>query len=205
MNFDKLLEQIQSGQEKVASDNTPQPDADTTVSTALQNVLEKTASAAKDAEPTPQHPADALLKVAQEMADNEKQAEILHSRECGRNFANALIETVAAADAAVKTAQLQEAQHAAVLPPSPEPKLASSDEELYKAAAEIGYTDTVQKLAAEAGYHETMEKVAAVEFEQGQQIALDEIHKAASAEFIRGAQEVDVMIQAAQQQQRAHG
>jgi hypothetical protein len=189
MNLEKLLQQI-NGQEKVANENHSGTSVEDSAKNNLQQVLEKVATVS----PTPvvqNNPTDALLKVAEQLAGNEKQAELLHASECGRNFANAAIETFAAYDAAVKMAAVQNVPTRSPV----QSKLASSsNEELIKMGSEAGYIDTLFKLGAEIGYTNTMNKIAESQFNEGQAAALQEVHKLAQVEFIKGAQEVDALI-----------
>jgi hypothetical protein len=205
MNFDNLLSEIQGGQEKVASAATT-PTADNAAGRALQGVLEKTAAPAV-APVTNTNPVDALLKVATDLAENEKQAELLHASACGHNFANAATETWAAADAMVKSAQLAEAQQSMAYAAAPLQQVAAAPfqkvaaevpNELLKEAVAQGYQDTAIKLAAEQGYADTHEKIAAEDYAGGQQVALKNVQAAAAAEFFKGAQVAEILIQQAQ-------
>jgi hypothetical protein len=174
MELEKLLQTIgnETGTEKTAS--APKPDV---ARTALADVLEKAASA--DA-PT-QDPVDDLMKMAGQMAEDEKQAELIHAQACGRNFANAAIESWSAADAKIAQANVGGATKVASME-----KLSEAD------ALVLGEV-------ASRSYQETMTKVAEAEYNQGQNDALAEIQEATATEFYKGAKEVEVLIQLSQE------
>jgi len=49
------------------------------------------------------------------------------------------------------------------------------------------------------GYVQTQEKIAAEQFHQGYDAAMGEVRDRAAEEFIKGAQEVDALVQMSQQ------
>jgi hypothetical protein len=224
MIVDNILAEIEA-QEKQAAAAAPDPakTAESQLSSALGETLTKVAA---QAAPAAGNPVQDLFKLAEDIANSEKQAELQQSALMGRAFAHAAIEEFSAYDAAAKTAAAQ----AAPLPGLAEQavKLAASDGELQK-AAELGYQDAAMrvqqevqiqgqnkeaqmetKLAsvnidqnvmekmAQVGYAQTQEKVAAEQFQTGYNAAMGEVRDRAAEEFIKGAMEVDSMIQAAQ-------
>jgi len=76
-------------------------------------------------------------------------------------------------------------------------------DELIKMAQQVGREDLLVKAAADQGYRDTQEKVAAVQYAQGENDALEEIHKVASDEFIKGAQEANILVDKARHAQQA--
>lgn len=224
MLIDKLLADIDA-QEKQASAAAPDPakTAETQLSSALGETLKKVAA---QAAPAPGNPVQDLFKMAEEIQNSEKQAEVHQAALCGRAFAHAAIEEFASYDAAAKTAAAQAAPSQLA---EQAVKVAASDTELQK-AAELGYQDaairiqqeaqaqTSQKEAvaetklasvnmndnvlekiAQVGYAQTQEKIAADQFEQGYSACLTEVRDRAAEEFFKGGMEVDYMIQASQQ------
>ena len=113
----------------------------------------------------------AVLKTANELAGAEKEAEISHAALCGQAFADGAIAKFAAYDAQVQQAQLK----APALN-----KVAEVSEDQLVAAAEYGY-----KLA-----HDKM----AEDYDAGHREALQHVHQSAMAEFVKGAAEVQVMV-----------
>jgi len=141
-----------------------------------QSILNAALEKAAGAPPAPVAEVDAvqaLLKTANELAGTEKEAEISHAAICGQAFADGAIAKFASYDAQVQQAELS-------APPVMAKQAADSDEQLY-AAAEYGY-----KLA-----HDKM----AEEYEAGHDDALQQVHNAAATEFIKGASEVQVMVE----------
>jgi hypothetical protein len=85
-------------------------------------------------------------------------------------------------------------------------KLASASssyekDELIKIAAQAGREDLLIKSAAEKGYQDTQVKIAEAQYTQGENDALREVHKVASDEFLKGAQEANILIAKARQSQ----
>lgn len=218
MLIDKLLADIDA-QEKQASAAAPDPakTAENQLSSALGETLQKVAA---QAAPAPGNPVQDLFKLAEEIQNSEKQAEVHQAALCGRAFAHAAIEEFASYDAAAKTAA---AQSGGAQLAEQAVKVAASDAELQK-AAELGYQDAAirvqeeiqaasaeTKLAsinmnenvlekiAQVGYVQTQEKIAAEQFEQGYGACMTEVRDRAAEEFFKGAMEVDYMLQASQQ------
>jgi hypothetical protein len=179
MDFSTMLQDMRNStpQEKTASAS--QKTADQAAKTALDAALEKTAAPVTSASPDA---VDSLLKMASMLAEQEKQAELVHAAQCGRVMADAMLEAFASADALAKTAALQDAQSK------------------YAAAPGVAYDPTLDamvKAAAEAGYNETREKIAAEQFQEGQQAALDAVYKTAQEEFLKGDAEVETLARQA--------
>jgi hypothetical protein len=80
-------------------------------------------------------------------------------------------------------------------------KIASADPmtktALVNAALQEGREDLVVKVAADEGYRDTQIKIAAAEYERGQSDAIEQVHAVAANEFIKGAQEANMLIQRA--------
>ena len=168
---------------------------------ALNELLEE--GQQKEAAAAEGNPVEGLMKLAEELTDLDKEAEESHVRNLAVAFADSahrrwselnekvgsVIQDDALADA-VKLAALQgHADATAAL------------EGQYKEASEEEQFEQIVKLA-EAGDPEAQEflqKVAAEEYEAGQEAALEEVHKTASAEFLKGAGEVQVLIDLANQ------
>jgi len=224
MLVDKILDEIEA-QEKTAAQAAPDPRqvAESQLSSALGETLSKVAS---QAAPAAGDPVRDLFKMAEDVANAEKQGEVQQAALCGRAFAHAAINEFAAYDNAAKVAAAQSYQ-----PPTYEEavKVAASDDELVK-AAELGYQDAAIRIQQEAalqgqnkeaqmevklasvnidddvmekmaqvGYTQTHEKIAAEQFNQGYDAAMGEVRDRAAEEFIKGAQEVDALMQMSQQ------
>ena len=234
MNFDKLLESLETeGQEKTAAAQQPLS-PNTALKTALQKTLDKSASAPAQTPPT-SNPVDDLEKLAESLAETEKEAEIIQAANMGRAFADALLDQVSAADA--KLAQVQAQIPAPQVAPAVQPTQAEVDNavklaaeqgyadaqnaitealftekvanaqtveeqaDLIKVAQEAGREDLLVKAAAEQGYKDAQEKIAETQYAQGEEDALKEVHDLAAGEFLKGAQEVQVLVEKARQQQ----
>ena len=176
MELKDIINQMEdgtAGQEKSAS----APAAPANQQQSLDAALEKAAGAP----PVQAEPVDAvaaLMKTANELAGTEKEAEISHAAICGQAFADGAIAKFAAYDAQVQQAGVSKEASA-------EPQV---DDELIKAAAEQGYKEAQEKLAGE--------------YQAGHNEALQQVHDMAASEFIKGAAEVEVMVQMAEQAQR---
>ncbi len=152
--------------------------------TNLDAALEKAAAAPAPATPVVQEmdAVDALMKTANALAGTEKEADIAHAAICGQAFADGAISKLAAYDAQVQRAVLETTkQAAAVGAPA-----AQSDDDLIKAAAEQGYQDTLEKMSAE--------------YQSGHDDALQQVHDQAATEFLKGAAEVEALVDIAAQQ-----
>lgn len=189
MELAKLIDQMQKGtmSEKTASISTKTPDE------SLKNALGQSLDAAtKTAEKTANvnDPVSDLMKTAAKLAGSDMAQEVEHARICGSAFAEAAINKLAAYEAALQQVALEDANTS------------------YKTAAMRGYDDTTQTLqsqnqivelekAAAAGNYQaqaTLQKIAAEEYTVGQNTALQEVHKIASQEFLKGAAEVGVLL-----------
>lgn len=219
--LEALMAEIEGG-EKVAS---VQDVSQVGTQAALQQVLFE-AGQEKVASVMSNDPIEDLKKMAQDLADADKSAELVQIKLAGRAFADSAMEQWAAADAALKVASVSQqaddgAEIAAILKeasdlgyiethqkiaaesgapidaPLEQAAVQGYQDTTVKVAAEIGYTDTQLKVAAEIGYADTQQKVAAESFDAGQQDAIKEAHANATGEFIRGAQEATIFIQKA--------
>jgi hypothetical protein len=194
MNFETLLQQISnSGSEKTASDTTSQPPVKTATVAAkealaesIRNAVqqEKTAAANTD-------PIDSLIKEAQRLAEDAQTMEVIHARNCGHAFADAAAETWGTNATKFAAAQGNDQGYAMQKQAAEEQGYMDT---MQKVAAEQGYIDVIQKVAAEQGYADTMEKVAAEQYNSGQQSCLEDVRTAAAQEFLKGAQEVEVLL-----------
>jgi hypothetical protein len=217
MIVDKILNDIES-QEKLASQTTPDPAkaAETSLSTALGETLQKVAS---QAAPAAGNPAQDLFKLATDMVNSEMEREVKQAALCGRAFAHSAIEEFRTYDVAAKTA----AAYAPVPTVEQAVKQAASDPELMK-AAELGYADAQQRIAveqnqvaetklasvnldeatlekvAQAGYAQTQEKIAAEQYNEGYGACMTEVRDRAAEEFIKGAMEVQKLVELSAQQ-----
>jgi hypothetical protein len=223
MLVNQIIDSIEA-QEKLASQTAPSPAASTenklaaTLGEALTKVASQAAPAAGD-------PTRELFKLAEEISNSEKQGEVQQAAMCGRAFAHAAIDEFRTYDNAAKVAAAQMPQptyEQAV-------KVAASDDELMKAAelgykdaairvqqemqaqgqskeaqmetklASVNIDDGVMEKMAQVGYAQTQEKIAAEQYEQGYNSAMTEVRDRAAEEFIKGAQEVDALLQMSQQ------
>jgi hypothetical protein len=194
MNYSQLLQGIiSSDSEKTASDNTNQAPVKSAAETAkesLEATLKQAVQNEKTASVHGADPVEALIKEAQRLAEDEKTAEVIHARNCGRAFADAAGEAWASQNQ--KVASQQNTSNEDLMQ-----KQAAEQgyiDTMQKVAAEQGYVDVMQKVAAEQGYADTMQKVAAEQYNAGQASALEDVRNAAAQEFMKGAQEVEVLI-----------
>lgn len=205
MELQQLIEQFNSegpGSEKTAGEE----GAAKTVNTdelkgALGELLED--GQRKEAAAAEGNPIDGLMKMAEELTDLDKEAEEAHVRNLGIAFAdsahrrwnelnekigNALDDSPLADAVKIAAAQGYNDANAAL----DEQQKFASDEEQFEQIIKL----------AEAGNPEAqqyLQKLAAEEYEAGQQAALEEVHKTASLEFLKGAGEVQVLVQLANQ------
>jgi hypothetical protein len=200
MNYSQLLQGIVSSEsEKTASDNSNQASVKSAAETAKESLtatLKQAVQNEKTASAYPSDPVDALIKEAQRLAEDQKTADVIHARNCGRAFGDAAGESWASQHAQQKVASFQP-QAQTVNYESQMQKQAEEQgymDTVTKVAAEQGYIDVMQKVAAEQGYADTMQKVAAEQYDAGQSSALEDVRNAAAEEFMKGAQEVEVLI-----------
>ena len=173
MDFSALIQSMREPtQEKTAADTTAKT-ADTAAKDALNTALEKTAGAPAASSTDA---VDVLMKTAAALAEQEKQAELVHASQIGRAIGDAILETFASADAQAKIAMAQQP----AVQPQQDPQ-----------------TENLVKQAAEAGYRDTMEKVAAEQYAAGQEAALDAVYKTAAEEFLKGDAEVETLVRMA--------
>lgn len=215
----KLMQELEGGNEKVASENTDT--ASTAAQAALQDILKKAPLQEKVAAVSGD-PIEDLKKLAQDLADADKEAEIVQAKIAGRAFGDALLEQWAAGNATMKIAMAEqiEAQSNAVSEAEAVTLLKQAADQGYvdtkqqlsgpsdtpqatlEKAAQQGYNDASQEVllekAAQEGYADTQQKIAAEQFGAGQEAAIKEAHDKAAAEFIRGAQEVNLLVDRAQ-------
>lgn len=175
MDLQSVIKNMEEGSVKSAAAQ-PAPSAQE------QNLTAALEKAAGDTAPSAAQPVDAvaaLMKTANELAGAEKEAEVAHAALCGQAFADGAVAKFAQYDVQAQQAGL--AKEASI------PGDSGSDDAFIKAAAEQGYADANEKIAADyqAGHDEIMQNV----------------HDQAAGEFLKGAAEVDIMVQRAQQVQ----
>jgi hypothetical protein len=200
MDLEKVIAQLEAQDQQKTAALAPPPSVDARLQGALAATLEKTAASV-----TPPAAADdpvaGLMKMASELAGAEKEAELALANMLGQAFADGAIAKFASYDAQVKIAMSQQ------------PAAAGTSEELLQKAAEYGYNLAVQQMqgqqgspdaalkqAAEQGYNAAMKKVADAQFEQGFNEQVNQIHSVACGEFLKGAAETEMLINAARAQ-----
>jgi hypothetical protein len=209
MELQQLIEQFNegSGSEKTAAEEAPATGAEGTTTEDLKGALGEVLESGqqKEAAAAEGNPVDDLMKMASELTDLDKEAEEASVRNLGVAFADSahrrwnelnekvgnVLETSPLADAVKLAAQQGHADASAALQQGQQ-KEASAEEKLQQ----------IVKLA-EAGDAEAqayLQKLAAAEYEEGQKAALQEAHKTASAEFLKGAAEVQVLVKLSEQQ-----
>ena len=219
MIVDKILNDIEA-LEKQAAQAAPDPakSAENQLSSALGETLQKVASQAAPAEG---NPAQDLFKLATDMVNSEMEREVKQAALCGRAFAHSAVEEFRAYDVAAKTAAAQGPALTPVIEQAV--KQAASDPELMK-AAELGYADAQQRISveqnhaaetklasvnldeailekvAQAGYVQTSEKIAAEQYNEGYGACMGEVRDRAAEEFIKGAMEVQKLVELSAQQ-----
>lgn len=173
MLLNEIIRQMEDSEGQTKSAAAPEEAPDV----KLNKALEKAAGTANRtaAQDSSVDAVDVLFKTANALAGTEKEAEVAHAALCGQAFADGAIAKFAAYDAqmqTVKTAGMSTQD--------------MSDEALVKAAAEAGYQETLEKLSAE--------------YQAGHDAALQDVHDQAATEFLKGAAEVEVMVNLVQQQ-----
>jgi hypothetical protein len=197
MDLESILNQMETqGQDKVANELTPNVDAK--LQNALVEAVQKTAATVAPAPvAATSSPVDDLMKIAETLAGTEKEAELAHAALLGNMFGEAAIAKFAAYDAQVKIAMSKEAN-------------ATPSEALLKEAVQYGYNLALQektaasdeellKVAAQRGYEDTMEKIAREQYAAGHDQSLQDVHTAAMTEFMKGAAEVEMLVNLAAQ------
>lgn len=194
-------------QEKVASAGSASPPEEAKLAAALDAAVGSSAPAASAPAAGGDTISD-LMKMASELAGTEKEAELAHAALLGQAFADSAINkfaayetaagTVAPAtkEAAAPTAQgdLKKAAQYGYDLAVKEIQQAEEAQEKLAAAAETMSPDDLKKFAADKGWSQVLEKMAA-DYKQGFDQAIEEAKVAAAQEFIKGAAEVDVLIQ----------
>jgi hypothetical protein len=193
MDLDKLIADMEAQKvtTKTASENAA-PSTDTRLQEALATALEKTAAVAP-APVSADDPVMNLMKMATQLAGAEKESELAHANLCGQAFVDGMLAKAAMYDAQVKTAMAQQ-----TLPPV---AYYSENATTLKTAAEQGYNDALLKVAAEQGYADAQQKIAEAQFEDGFNTQVKEIHDLACGEFMKGAAETEVLLNAIRAQQ----
>jgi len=201
MELDAVIKAMEAndGQTKTAAEQPAAP----VENTQLDAALEKAAGApAQEIDAV-----DVLMKTANELAGTEKEADISHAALCGQAFADGAIAKLAAYDAQVQRAALEEekvamAQGYQQPVAYPEEPKYYPEQGMSKVAAEsMEFSDDeVVKLAADAGYQATLEKVAE-DYNAGHDAALQEVHDTAATEFLKGAAETETLLNMIEQQQ----
>jgi hypothetical protein len=193
MDLESVLRDMElQGQDKTASEQVPSVDAK--LQTALVEAVQKTAATvAPEPKVAASSPVDDLMKIASTLAGTEKESELAHAALLGSMFGEAAIAKFAAYDAQVKIAMAKEAN-------------ATPSEALLKEAVAYGYNlakqektagasnDELFKLAAQKGYEDTCEKIAREQYAAGHDQGLQDIHTGAMVEFIKGAAEVEMLV-----------
>lgn len=182
MELNDVIKSMEAGQVKSASALEAAPSAQ---QTNLDAALEKVAGAVPVAVAAPVDAVAALMKTANDLAGTEKEAEIAHSALCGQAFADGAIAKFAAYDAQAQQAAPILKEAAPIAPFGAPSHL--SDDDAVKAAAEQGYREAQNKIAAD--------------FKDGYDAALQQVHDTAASEFLKGAAEVEVMVEMAQRAQ----
>lgn len=202
MELQQLIEQFgESGSEKTAG-VVPAASANTEdLKRALGAVLES--GQQKEAAAAAGDPIDGLMKLAEELSGMDKEAEEAHVRNMAVAFADSahrrwheLNEKVGSV---IEDSPLADAVKLAALQGHEDATLALQGH--HKQASDEDVFGEIVKLA-EMGDPEAQEylyKVAAEEYEAGQEAALNEVHKLASQEFLKGAAEVQVLVHASNQ------
>lgn len=196
MDLQQVIAQLEAQDQTKTAAAVPPASVEARLQGALAETLEKTAASVNP--PTAaDDPVAGLMKMASELAGSEKEAELALANMLGQAFADGALAKFAAYDAQVKIAMAQQS--------SGEPT-----EDLLKQAAEYGYNlavqqmqeqqgssnDLLMKQAAEAGYNAVVEKVAASQFEDGFNTEVANIHKVACGEFLKGAAETEMLLNA---------
>jgi hypothetical protein len=203
MELQQLIEQFNegSGSEKTAGETSATGDTTEDLKKALGDVLES--GQRKEAAAAEGNPIDGLMKMAEELSGMDKESEEAHVRNMAVAFAdtahrrwNELNEKVGSV---LETSPLADAIKIAALQGHADASAAFSDQQ--KEASDDELLDELVK-QAEAGdpqAQEYLQKIATEMYEAGQSAALEEVHKTASEEFLKGAGEVQVLVYAAQQ------
>lgn len=193
MDLSNVIAQLEAQeQQKTASDS---PSVEARLQSVLADTLEKTAASATPV-PEADDPVAGLMKQASQLAGAEQETELALANMLGQAFADGAIAKFAAYDAQVKIAMAQE----------------EADSSLLKSAASQGYADAVSllkqaqnensdeailKQAAEQGYNDAAEKIAEAQYTEGFNAQVNEIHKIACGEFLKGAAETELLLNAA--------
>jgi hypothetical protein len=146
----------------------------------MKQQLANAVEATKTASASSTDAVETLMKTAASLAENEKTAELVHAHMSGRAFAQGAMEVFAAADVAAQKVAAE------MTPAGFQMKTAAEQEAMIKAAAEQGYNDTMVKAAAE--------------YNEGYEAALNDAVTVLANEFYKGAQEAEILIQAARSQ-----
>lgn len=196
MDLQQVIAQLEAQDQTKTAAAVPLASVEARLQGALADTLEKTAASVTPPTAT-DDPVAGLMKMASELAGSEKEAELALANMLGQAFADGALAKFAAYDAQVKIAMSQQS--------SGEPT-----EDLLKQAAEYGYNlavqqmqeqqgssnDLLMKKAAEAGYNAVVEKVAASQFEDGFNTEVANIHTVACGEFLKGAAETEMLLNA---------
>lgn len=197
MDLDKVIAQLES-QDRQKTASAPLS-VDARLQSVLAETLEKTAASVTPPSAV-EDPVAGLMKMASELAGVEKESELALANMLGQAFADGAIAKFASYDAQVKIAMAQQEND-------------GQEEYLLKSAADQGYADAMQmvqqaqqdklagmddeslvKMAAEQGYSDAMQKIAEVQYEDGYNNQVQEIHKVACQEFLRGAAETEMLL-----------
>jgi hypothetical protein len=153
---------------------------------ALVSALNSALTAAPSAEKTASakaNPVADVMKVAEELAATEQEANIKHAQVMGAAFADAFVSRMGVWQA--KAAELN--QQPVVASPSNFGKLAQENPALLTQAQNLGYQQTKAAL----------DKQANDAYVAGFNDTVNAIHKTASDEFVKGAQVMNLVLNAA--------
>lgn len=227
MNFDTLLQNLEnSGTEKTAAATQVGDNPNTALQAALKMTLEKTASAPSASNPIDDleklaeeiagtekeaeiiHAANmgrafADAAIEEFTVAEAKVAQMEARVPAASSYANAPLsadnENTLKLAAEQGYADAQEAIAETIFAE----KLANASpweqDELIKVAQEAGRDDLLDTVAYNTGRRDIQEKVAAAQYTRGETDALQEVHDVAASEFLKGAQEANILINQARQ------
>lgn len=204
MDLQNLIEQFNTntGSTKTASAPEPKPSTDA-LKSALGEVLggaqEKTAAASGN-------PVDDLMKMAAELSGIDKEAEVSMARTLGEAFADSAHRRWNELNTKVGEALEQSSLANAIKLAAQQGYTAANYAMGEQKTASLSQEDVLTEIVkmAEAGDADAqgyLQKLAAEEYTAGQEAALQDVHKIAAQEFLKGAAEVQVLVHLAQQQQ----
>ena len=176
MNLEQILSQMEGASKgaqgsSVKTASAPAKDAELTA--ALSKTLEALTGHTEKRAHSPS-PVNDLMKIAEQLSVSSMESEKASMSVLGSAFADSAIQKFAAYDAMLQQQDAIDAIH------------------MEKQAA-LAYNQTMSAYGDDYG-DDYREKTAAEEYHEGKEAALQEIHKIATVEFIKGAQEVESLI-----------